>query len=131
MLNVSDAPCLSASVILRRPSIEMALQPRDLIIDNWDRECIVAERSSKPTDKTLNLQMDSRMREMADAEWWSVIIVRGGAEVVPEPLVQFVRGATIEDAMRAVEYANEHGIRRLAELFPELVEIAQRHKQKK
>ena len=62
--------------------------------------------------------------------WWSVLCVRGGAVCVPEPLVQFVREATVEDALRAVEYGNEHARREIGRLFPEAVARALQFRQR-
>jgi hypothetical protein len=108
-----------------KPLPPMPLKPRDLIVDNWDREGIVVEQLKRPAAGWLADQSDPRMREMPDGTtWWLVLDVRGGSVIVPEPLARFVREATIEDAMRAVEYANEHSLRTLGQLFPELVQLA-------
>ncbi len=109
----------------------MPLKPRDLIIDNWDRECIVVERVKRPAAGWLADQTDSRVLALpADTIWWSVLDIRGGGVLVPEPLAQFVREATIDDAMRAVEYANEYTLRTIGQLFPEAVERALQRRQK-
>jgi hypothetical protein len=108
------------------------LKPRDLIIDNWGREAIVVERIPKPTSSWLADQTDSRMREVPfDTTWWKVLGIRGGAGAVAEPLAKFVREATIEDAMRAIEYANEAAMRTIASLFPEAVKRALQERQKR
>jgi hypothetical protein len=109
----------------------MPLKPRDLIVDNWNRECIVVEQMKRPAVGWLSDQSDARMREMPDGtRWWLVLDVRGGAVTVPEPLARFLREATIEDAMRAVEYANAHALRTLGQLFPEVVELALQRREK-
>jgi hypothetical protein len=109
----------------------MPLKPRDLIIDNWDREGIVLKRVKRPAAGWLADQTDSRVRALPeDTVWWSVLDIRGGSVIVPEPLATFVREATLEDAMRAVEYANEHALRSIAFLFPEAVERALQRRQK-
>ena len=109
----------------------MPLKPRDLIIDNWDREGIVVERVEQPKASWLAGQTDSRMRGLPqETIWWIVLDVRGGAVIVPEPLAQFVREATIEDAMRAAEYANAHALRIIGQLFPEAIDKALQHRQK-
>jgi hypothetical protein len=101
------------------------LKPRDLIIDNFNREGIVVERAKRPTASWLADQDDVRLRALAaDTVWWTVLPISGGAVIVPEPLAQFIREATIEDAMRAAEYANEHALRTIAQLFPDAVERA-------
>jgi hypothetical protein len=109
----------------------MPLRPRDLIIDNWNREGIVIEQVKRPAAGWLADQDDTRIRALpADTSWWSVLPIIGGCVIVPEPLVQFVRQATIEDAMRAVEYANEPALRTIGSLFPEAVERALQQRQK-
>ena len=48
----------------------MPLKPRDLIIDNFDREGIVVERARRPTASWLADQEDVRVRELpADTVW--------------------------------------------------------------
>jgi hypothetical protein len=109
----------------------MPLKPRDLIIDNWDRECIVVERVKRPAAGRLADQWDSRVQAVpADTIWWSALVIRGGGVLIPEPLATFVREATVEDATRAVEYANEHALHTIAGLFPEAVERALQRRQK-
>jgi len=109
----------------------MSLKPRDLIIDNWERECIVVERVRRPAASWLADQTDSEVQTLpAEIVWWRVLDIRGGGVLVPEPLAQFVREATIEDAMRAVEYANDYALRTIGQLFPEAVERALERRQK-
>lgn len=101
----------------------MPLKPRDLIIDNWDREGIVVQPAKRPASGWLADQTDSRVQSLpADTKWWAVLVIRGGEVIVPGPLARVVRQATIEDAMRAIEYANEHALRTIGHLFPEAVE---------
>jgi hypothetical protein len=109
----------------------MSLKPRDLIIDNRDREGIVVERTKRPTASWLADQWDSRLRALPpDTTWWTVLPMSGGAVIVPESLARFVREATVEDAMRAVACGNEHALRTIAQLFPEAVEHALKHRQR-
>src|SRR3954468_15639973 len=109
----------------------MPLKPRDLIIDNWDREGIVHQQVKRPAKGWLADQSDSRVQAMpADTIWWSVLDIRGGSVIVPEPLATFVREATVEDVMRAAEYANDYALRTLAFLFPEAIERALQRRQK-
>ena len=97
----------------------MPLKPRDLIVDNWGREGIVAKRARKPSASWLSGQLDDKMRQLPkDTIWWEVLNFRGGAVIVPEPLAQFVREATIEDAMRAAQCANQPALDILKRLFP-------------
>src|SRR5436190_1599124 len=52
----------------------------------------------------------SRVRALAEGTpWWSVLGLRGGSVLVRERLAQFVGDGTVEDARKAVEYANAHG----------------------
>jgi hypothetical protein len=103
----------------------MPLKPRDLIIDNWNREGIFVKRVRRPAVGWLADQTDERMRAVpSNAAWWSVLGIRGGCVLVPEPLVKFIRKATLEDARRAIEYANKAALRTIGSLFPEAVEAA-------
>ena len=109
----------------------MPLKPRDLIIDNWDRESIVSERATRPSAKWLARQSDKRVDPLPpETVYWTVLPIRGGAVLVPEPLAQFVREATVEDAMRAAEHANEAALRAIARLFPDALEQALQRRQK-
>jgi hypothetical protein len=107
------------------------MKPRDLIIDNRDREGIVVQKVKRPAASWLEDQTDSRVRAMpADTAWWSVLVIEGGSVIVAEPLTRFIREATVEDVMRAAEYANGHALRTLAVLFPEAIEQALQRRQK-
>jgi hypothetical protein len=113
------------------PHYAMPLKPRDLIVDEFEREGIVFERTRPPSRKWISDQSDRRVRDLPDDTiWWHVLVVRGGSVILAEPLTTFVREATIEDAMRAVEYANEHVRRTIGQLFPEAVERAMQRRQK-
>ena len=109
----------------------MPLKPRDLIVDAFEREGIVFERTRPPSKKWILDQSDRRVRDLPDdTTWWHVLVVRGGSVILAEPLTTFMREATVEDAMRAADYANEHALRTLARLFPEAVERALQRRQK-
>ncbi len=109
----------------------MPFKPRDLIIDNHDREGIALHQTNRPAAGWLAEQRDGRLRGLPpDTTWWKVLPICGGSVIVPEPLAQFVREATIDDVMRAIEYANEPAMRTIAALFPEAVEHALQSRQK-
>ena len=105
--------------------IFMSIKPRDLIRDNHGREGIVIERAKTPSRAWISDQKDQRVRSLSlRPTWWRVFCVSGGSVIVPEELAQFIRSATLDDARRACECANEPALRSLAALFPELVKVA-------
>jgi hypothetical protein len=97
----------------------MSLKPRDVIVDNWDREGIVVEQAERPAAGWLKDQQDSKVAALPpDTVWWRVLCIHGGAVIVPEPFARFVRQATIDDAMSAVACANANARRMIGQLFP-------------
>ena len=102
------------------------LKPRDLILDNHNRLGIVVERTSRPSQSWILEQRDTSVRTLGDCNWWNVMPLEGGLVIVPEPQAQLQREATMEDALRAVEYGNEPAVKTLLSLFPELRTVALR-----
>ncbi len=105
---------------------DQGLKPRDLILDNYNRLGIVVERTGRPSQKWILEQRDTKVRSLGDCDWWNVVPLDGGLVIVPEPEARFQREATVEDALEAVEYANEAAVKTLLALFPELRDVALR-----
>ena len=82
---------------------------------------IAVAAEPRPSAKWLAEQQDSRWRDHADGQWWSVAPLHGGLLLVPRALLRSFGRAGREDGLRAVDYANEHSRRTLAALFPEIV----------
>ena len=85
------------------------------------KEGILVGRHAEPPEDWLRSQQDSRWREYRDACWWKVLPLEGGSLLVPEPVLRPVRRPSYNDVMTAVTYANEHGRRTIAGLYPDLV----------
>jgi hypothetical protein len=100
------------------------LQPRDLVVDNYDRLGIVARAEPVPDRAWLMAQEDTSVRMRTDCPWWGVIVLDGGYALVPEPHARFVREATLDDAMSAVAGGNLAAAKALVGLFPELRDLA-------
>ena len=98
------------------------LSPADLIRDNYGRLGIVLWEASTPDESWLKIQKDSRMRSVGACRWWSVALLIGGGVCVPEPLAEYVRPATVDDALQV---AREHKMSyfTLVKVFPQLAEL--------
>jgi hypothetical protein len=105
---------------------DRSLRPRDLILDNYNRLGIVVERTNRPSQSWILEQRDTSVRGLGDCVWWNVMPLDGGLVIVPEPQAHLQREATVEDALQAVEYANEPAVKTLLALFPELRDLALR-----
>lgn len=107
-------------------------QVRDVIRDNHQREGIVIERDKRPTAAWIRDQKDRRVASVPEEEiWWRVLPFDGGSVLVPDSLATWLRSATYDDVMKAVEGANQHGRRELAFVFPEILEAAHRRQTEK
>ena len=95
-------------------------------MDNYDRLGIVVRVEPVPDRQWLMDQDDASVRGLTGCRWWGVVVLAGGYVLVPEPHARFVREATVDDAMAAVEGASLAGTKRLVELFPELRERVSR-----
>ena len=100
----------------------MTLRPGALIRDNYGRLGIVLWESPPPKASWLEIQNDARMRGVGDCRWWSVAPLSGGGAQVPEPLVEYVRAASVQDALKV---ASEHKMSyfTLVKVFPGLAEL--------
>lgn len=111
-------------------SAELALLPGQVVevipsavgrVVRRGEEAITVDVAPRPAASWLREQQDPRWREHADARWWNVLPLTGGAILVPEPLLRLIRAATRDDVMNAVNHGNEHARRTIAQLFPDIV----------
>jgi hypothetical protein len=98
----------------------VSIKPRDLVSDNRDRIGIVLRKEKIPSQKWLADQLDERVREFRSSTWWGILPLSGGYVLAPEGLLTYVREATNDDVMVAIEYANMAAVKNLLEIFPEL-----------
>jgi hypothetical protein len=100
----------------------MMLNCGDLIRDNYGRLGIVLWESARPQDSWLEIQNDARMRSVGSCRWWAVAPLSGGGACVPEPLAEYVRAASVEDALQvALEHKMSYFT--LVKVFPRLAEL--------
>lgn len=97
------------------------ISPGALIRDNYDRLGIVLWESPAPKASWLKSQRDLRMRDVGTSRWWAVAPLSGGGACVPEQLMDYVRAATLQDAL---EVAKSHRMSyfTLVKVFPGLAE---------
>ena len=99
----------------------MTLGPGALIRDNYGRLGIVLWETPPPKSSWLEIQNDARMREVGDCRWWAVAPLCGGGACVPAPLVEYVRAASVDDALQvALEHKMSYFT--LVKVFPGLAE---------
>lgn len=111
---------LAAHGLIPGQIVEVVLAPVPGIVRKG-AEGILVRMETKPADKWLAEQLDPRWREHAAEQWWAVMPLGGGSMLVPEPLLRPIRAATRDDVMMAVDHANDHGRRTIADLFPKIV----------
>jgi hypothetical protein len=97
------------------------ISPGALIRDNYDRLGIVLWESPAPKAAWLKMQQDMRMRDVGTSRWWAVATLGGGGACVPELLMEYVRAATLEDAL-GVAKAHRMSYFTLVKVFPGLAE---------
>lgn len=98
----------------------------DRVRDGRLREGIVSAMQPRPSAPWLDEQRDPETREHADAQWWTVLVMGGGAVLAPSPLLRSYGRASLADVSRLVEHASVATVRDLLELFPELRAVSDR-----
>ena len=99
----------------------MTIGPGALVRDNYERLGIVLWEASPPKSSWLEIQKDPRMREVGACRWWAIAPLSGGGACVPEPLVEYVRAASVEDALQ-VALQHKMSYFTLVKVFPSLAE---------
>ena len=92
-------------------------------------KCLLISSCQCPDVAWAEQHEDERLKDYVNDEWWQVMILGGETyggcfTHVPGSLLVVIRKPSYEDLMSLVEYANAHGRRTLASLFPELVSAA-------
>ncbi len=98
-----------------------------VVRDSLNREGIVCSREPRPTRSWLDAQDDSaEIKALApDVEWWGMMPFDGGYLLCPGPHLKWLRDATYEDFLLAVDHAGTEGRLQLAQLFPHYLRRAQ------
>ena len=99
----------------------LVIAPGALIRDNHGRVGIVLWENPVPKQEWLDMQNDPRMREVGPCRWWAVAPVCGGGACVPEPLLEYIRPAALDDAL-AVAREHKMSYFTLIRVFPALAE---------
>ncbi len=96
--------------------------PGSFIRDNCGRLGIVLWEDPAPKRWWLDIQKDQRMREVGPCRWWAVAPLIGGGVCIPEPLAEYVRPATLEDAL-PVAQQHRGSYFTLVRVFPALADV--------
>ncbi len=105
----------------------MGIRTGDIVQDNHGRIGIVISEAEQPDHSWIALQTDQRVRKVSDSRWWEILILNGGAALIPEELATPIRRGTIKDAHKLVSEAHVYRKKILADalipLFPELLQM--------
>ena len=100
----------------------MKIEVRDFVLDSYGHEGIVVREETWPGQAWQNAQADPRVVSLDRGERWiAVMPLKGGLIIAPASLCVSLRPANRKDVIGALETANEHGVKYLVELFPEIV----------
>jgi hypothetical protein len=94
-----------------------------VVRDSRGRIGIVCSKEPTPSSSWIDEQVDSDWikRLGSDVRWWGVMPLDGGYLLCPEPDVRWLRSATYDDFLVAVDHAGGEGRVQLAGLFPDYV----------
>jgi hypothetical protein len=96
-----------------------------VVRDRFGREGLICSRESTPPKDWIDEQVGAesiKMKGPASVRWWGVMPFGGGYLLCPEPELEWLRVATYEDFLAAVDTAGIHGRERLAKTFPQYVD---------
>jgi hypothetical protein len=103
------------------------ISPGAVVKDQYGRIGIVVREDSKPSAAWIKEQVHLPDGIEAEAaRWWAVAPLTGGMSLTPGLCLSFVRAATYEDFLTAVDHSTQSGRRALAALFPEFTEAVLR-----
>jgi hypothetical protein len=100
-------------------SLAEALEPGAVVKDQYGCVGIIMREDARPAESWIKEQV--HMPEQAKAEginWWAVAPLTGGMLLAPSPVLTFLRPATYEDFVAAVDHSTDNGRRNLSALFP-------------
>jgi len=95
-----------------------------VVRDPMGREGIVLSKEGDPPRDWLEEQVNvEQIKGLGpNIEWWGVMPFDGGYLLLPGPLLTWLREATFEDFLRAVDHAGLEGRLGLAKVFPHYVD---------
>src|SRR6266567_5158461 len=91
-----------------------------VVRDRFGREGIVCSKEDTPHQEWLEEQIggDNIEAQAADVRWWGVMPFSGGYLLSPESELEWLRLASYEDFLAAVDTAAVPARERLAKSFP-------------
>lgn len=95
-----------------------------VVRDSMRREGIVLTKEADPPPDWLKDQVNiQEIRALGpNIQWWGVMPLDGGYLLLPGPLLTWLRDASFEDFLRAVDHAGPEGRLSLAKVFPHYVD---------
>lgn len=95
-----------------------------VVRDPMGREGIVLSKEGDPPRDWLEEQVNvEQIKGLGPSiEWWGVMPFDGGYLLLPGPLLIWLREATFEDFLRAIDHAGLEGRLGLAKVFPHYVD---------
>jgi len=92
--------------------------------DTRGREGIVLSKEPDPPRDWLEDQanLEEIKRLGPNVEWWGLMPLDGGYLLIPGPMLTWLREATFEDFLLAVDHAGIEGRFNLAKVFPHYVD---------
>jgi len=101
------------------------ITPTAVVKDQYGRISIVIRRDKRPSAKWLTEQVHLPAAALSEnTSWWAAAPLTGGVALVPEQCLTYIRAATYEDFITAVDHSTVGGRRVLADLFPQFAAIA-------
>ncbi|WP_029922258.1 hypothetical protein [Nevskia soli] len=84
---------------------------------------IVCSKEGRPPEDWIDEQVDSQeIRGLGQTEWWGILLFTGGYALSPGPMLEYLREASYDDFLSAVDTANVSGRKHLAKVFPAYVD---------
>jgi len=96
-----------------------------VVRETLGREGIVLSREEAPTQTWIGEQVDAEeIKKLGpDVQWWGVMPFRGGYLLCPEPMLTWLRSASYDDFLLAVDHTGVDGRLKLAKAFPHFVDL--------
>ena len=94
-----------------------------VVRDTLGREGIVLSKDDPPSQEWIDELIDADdVKKLGRVQWWGVMPFEGGYLLCPEPMLTWLRAATYEDFLQAVEHAAIPGRFKLAKALPHFVD---------
>src|SRR6186713_3425581 len=102
----------SSADIVIKPGVLVEVLPTLLPeIQRRGEQAIVLRPEAAPSASWLREQVDERLRQHRDRQWWCVMPLTGGALLLPQAILQLRGTPTRDQILMAVDHASESGRR--------------------